>query len=94
MRIKELWNYRENIFNPKLEAKTRRGKITINFGTYYKPIARKIAKILEKRFGWDVRLRPRGDRCHKETNKHNEIKVKDSLFMAIYGRQTKNCKKK
>lgn len=88
----EILKYPKNLFMPKYQKTTwdssfRNRHITdLSLGTYWKPIA-KVIRYALKKLGWQVRLRGRGMRASKYHNINNDIRVKDSVFLAVYARK-------
>jgi hypothetical protein len=84
----ELSKYSDNIFNLKMETVDNYGsrtgcQITINVGTFWKPIGYMVRDSLIKQ-GYTVKLRGRGDRSAKYHNSHKDIRLIDSVFVAVY----------
>ena len=84
--LKELWNYRQHIFHPEkrfMGVSPYSGIIQYYHGTYVKPVAM-LKRWWLKRQGWKVRLRGRGQRSGKYQNYTHDIRIQDSLFLAVY----------
>lgn len=60
--------------------------VCLGLGTYWKPIAFLIRFFLKRR-GYSVKLRGRGVRATKHHNFDADIRIRDSVFLAIYARK-------
>lgn len=89
--LSELWRFKHNIVRPNIKSECSRytEMKTVRFGTYAKPLARMIGKIA-RLFGYQIRYRCRGERANKHQDWEGDIRVKDALFLCVYGEKVIN----
>jgi hypothetical protein len=81
---KELFEYPHLAYQPRCDVFNYSNSERINVGTYIKPIAIEVGDKLKAK-GYKVVLRGRGKRKGKDTNYNQDLKMRDALFLSVYG---------